>query len=465
MLYKYTMPNSNGLISSRDVSATGDVNSNFFVRVGDPIAVPSPFQIISPDGAKVGVISEANDGSMSLTTDAQIYLAPGTDTDVVIATEPSVAGNECGLTITRTLPTAQTCSLHLNQFGEIDVSPQQGGMNLLAQGGARALNLYCDPTGYCAISNGNDGSDGEIILNTANATDSKVLLNVRPPASSASGLAITNITNANTQVAYVNAGVDGSLELSATTNTVRVKADGSNNVGLIVAPANETTGNSALNIRNGTSSATPTNFVFYNSSATGGGLTAGDLELFSYAGANINRCLDIVPGGGAMVLGDDGTVGGCVVKVAGTLGESRVYDPLYNPVPAYQQIYTWSTTLATSTDPNTFTINTSGLYMINAYIDFNTSLGGSATIPASGIYHWGLGYGDPAHSAVVVNGSNNQLSAVSMTGGATWGYMCLQTIVTLQNNTYVTPQPYKLKTYADAGFSGGQVTLTIYRLA
>jgi hypothetical protein len=466
MLSKYTMPNSNGLISSKDVSATGDANSNFFVRVGEPIAIPSPLQIISADGAKVGVISEANDGSMSLTTDSQIYLTPGVDSDVVIATEPSVAGNEAGLTITRTLPTTQSCSLHLDQTGVLDISPQQGGVNIFSQGGTRNLNLYCDPTGYCSISNANDGADGEIIINTASATDSKLLLQVRPPASTASGLAITSITNAPTQTAYVYAGGDGSLELSATTNTVRVRAQGDNGNGLIVAPADETAGVSALNIRNGTSSATPTNFVMYNASATGGGLSAGHLQTFGYSngGATIREVMDCTVDGGNISLGDGSTVGGCVVTVNGTSGASRVYDGFYNPPPAFTVIDTYTTSLTSATSP-TFQITTTGLYMINAYIDFNTSLGGSAVIPASGIYKWGLGYGDPAHSAVVTENSANQYSAVSMTGGSTWGYMSAQTIVTLSSNTYEPNQRYAWKTYADTGFSGGVVTLTIYRLA
>ena len=459
------MSNTNGLIASVDVCATGDPNSAYFIRKGEPIAVPSPLQIISPNGTKVGEITEDNNGVIGLSTEAQIQLAPGVDCDVVIETEPSVAGNELGLYITRTVPTNQFCSLHLDQNGALDVSPNQGLMRLKSQGGTRSLVTYCDPTGFVSVSNANDGADGRIFLNCANAGDSKVVLNVKPPTSSASGLSITNVTNASGQTATINAGVDGSLELSSSTNAVRVKADGSNNVGLIVAPADETTGNSALNIRNGTSSATPTNFVFYNASETGGGLTAGDLMLFSYEGASINRCLDVAPSGGAISIGDGGTVGGCVVNVNGTLGQSRVYDPLYNPPPAYQQIYTWTTSLATATDANTFTIDTTGLYMINAYIDFNTSLGGTATIPASGIFHWGLGYGDPAHSAVVVANANNQISAVSMTDGATWGYMSAQTIVTLQNNTYETPQRYRFRTFGSPGFANGTVTLTIYRLA
>lgn len=457
------MPNQNGLLGSRDVCSNGDKKSNFYVRKGEPISVPSPLEIISPDGTKVGEIAEYNTGVMELSTSAQIQLLPGTDADVVINTDPSLATNECGITITRTLPTDQSCSLHLDQNGALDVAPNQGLMRLKSQGGTRSLVTYCDPTGFINISNANDGADGRIFLNCANAGDSKVVLNVKPPASSASGIQITNVTNASGQTASINAGVDGSLELSSSTNAVRVRAQGGDGNGLIVAPFDETTGVSALNIRNGTSSANPSNFVFYNSSATGGGLTAGDLMLFSYEGANINRCLDVAPSGGAISIGDGGTVGGCVVNVNGTLGESRVYDSLYNAPPAFQLINTYNTTLTTSTSP-TFTINTTGLYMINAYIDFNTSLGGSATIPATGIFHWGLAFGDPAHSAVVVNNSSNQISAVSMTDGATWGYMSAQTIVQLANNTYETPQRYAWKPYADVGFSGGSVRLEIYRL-
>lgn len=54
------MSNSNGLFSSKDVSATGDPDSVFFLRNGVPIAVPSPFQVDSPAGNSVLTISESN---------------------------------------------------------------------------------------------------------------------------------------------------------------------------------------------------------------------------------------------------------------------------------------------------------------------------------------------------------------------------------------------------------------------
>jgi hypothetical protein len=459
------MSNTNGLIASSDVCATGDPASAYFLRKGEPIAIPSPLQIISPNTLEVGEISESNSGVMSLSTDAQIQLLPGVDSDVVIATEPSVAGNEAGITITRTLPTNQSCTFHLDQNGRLDIAPQQGGVNIFSQGQTRSLNLYSDPSGYCAISNGNNGADGRIFINTASASDSKLLLQVRPPSNIASGLAITNVTNASAQTAFVNAGVDGALQLNATNNIIRVSAHGGDGTGLVVAPADETNGISALNIRNGLTSDNPSNFVMYNASATGGGLTEGHLQVFGYTnnGATIREVMDCTPVGDAITLGDGSTAGGCNVGVNGTLGVGRVYDTLYNTPPAFQLIDSYDTTLTTSTSP-TFVINTTGLYMINAYIDFNTSLGGSATIPASGIFHWGLAFGDPAHTAVVVNNSLNQLSAVSMTGGSTWGYMSAQTIVKLANDTYETPQRYAWKPYADVGFSGGAVRLEIYRL-
>lgn len=459
------MSNTNGLIASSDVCATGDPDSAYFIRKGEPIAVPSPLQIISPNGTKVGSLSEDNSGVLGLSTEAQIQLMPGVDADVVIQTDPSVAGNECGLTISRTLPTAQSCSLHLDQTGTLDVSPQQGGMNLFAQGGARNLNLYCDPTGFCSISNANDGADGEIIINTASATDSKVLLNVRPPASSASGLAITNITNASSQVAYVNAGGDGSLELSATTNIVRVRADGSDGEGLIVAPFNETTGNSALNIRNGTGSATPTNFVFYNSTATGGGLTAGDLELFSYTPGNIKRCLDVVPGGGAVTIGDDGTVGGCVVKVAGSLGQSRVYDPIYNPVPAFATVGSWTTDMTSGQNLATFTLPADGLYMLYTTIDVSSAT--LAPVAVGNYFGSFLIYGDPAHGALIVPNTTKNIASYSLSKDASTGFgnFSITSIMSLSTTTYEPNQRYKWAKSQVGGYTGGTVVMTLYRLA
>jgi hypothetical protein len=53
---------SAGLIPSTDSFATGDPDSAFFLRNGQPIATPSPLQIISPDGDSVTSVTVGNSG-------------------------------------------------------------------------------------------------------------------------------------------------------------------------------------------------------------------------------------------------------------------------------------------------------------------------------------------------------------------------------------------------------------------
>lgn len=68
------MPNLNGLLSSRDVSATGEVASNFFVRKGDPIPAPtlvSPVVIPNQEGTQTMALSESNDGVAMISNTAQ----------------------------------------------------------------------------------------------------------------------------------------------------------------------------------------------------------------------------------------------------------------------------------------------------------------------------------------------------------------------------------------------------------
>jgi len=64
------MSNDNGLISSLDVSATGAIDSNFFIRKGEIIPVPNPLEIISPDTTKVATLSVDNGGSFVLTSNS-----------------------------------------------------------------------------------------------------------------------------------------------------------------------------------------------------------------------------------------------------------------------------------------------------------------------------------------------------------------------------------------------------------
>jgi hypothetical protein len=68
------MANINGLISSRDVCATGAPDSNFYVRKGDPIVTTSPFQVISSNGNFVFSVSESNNGDATISTAGNINL-------------------------------------------------------------------------------------------------------------------------------------------------------------------------------------------------------------------------------------------------------------------------------------------------------------------------------------------------------------------------------------------------------
>lgn len=63
------MPNTNGLISCRDVAATGDADSNFFLREGESLVVPSPLVIESPDTQTQATVSLDNNGVLLMVTD------------------------------------------------------------------------------------------------------------------------------------------------------------------------------------------------------------------------------------------------------------------------------------------------------------------------------------------------------------------------------------------------------------
>lgn len=54
------------LIPSTDCFATGDPASAFFLRNGQPIATPSPLQVVSASGAGVLSVSVANNGAVVL---------------------------------------------------------------------------------------------------------------------------------------------------------------------------------------------------------------------------------------------------------------------------------------------------------------------------------------------------------------------------------------------------------------
>lgn len=233
--------NSNGLLSCRDVAATGAVASNFYVRKGDPITMKSPLVIVSPNGADTATISEANGGVLSVAAPNNIVL-------------------ECE--------------------GAVVMNPGEG---------------------ESVVINGQAGNEAPVGL---------VMINSQAPA----------------EQAEVAADATGSLLLSSSLGSVVAK-------GIVsVVPQTEDT-NAALQIRNGFNSTAPAMYKVWNPTVTAAGLTAGQLSLFGYA-PDPHRILQIVPDGSAVSVGDDGTVGGAVLEIAGDQGMSRVYDALYNPPPA-----------------------------------------------------------------------------------------------------------------------------------
>lgn len=338
------MSNTNGLIECRSVCGAGNTASAFYLRKGQPATLMSPVQITSPDKTQTATLSESNAGLFSVSNPSgSVQMDLGPDGGLVVNTDPQAGGTDLGIEIQRSDNANAVASLKVDENGAAVIDSYQGFAYVRSTQGANeySMILSADPfTGLCTISNNNNGADGEIIINTATAADSKLTVQVRPNAAVASGITITNVPNAAAQSATVNAGVDGSLELSATTNVVRVIADGNGGgaAGLTVKPATAT-GISCANLQNSATATNPSIISLYNASATAGGLTSGHFQVFGYSGAGYSTIKEIIDAdydGSSILMGDGSTVGGAVVSVAGPSGSGRVYDTIYNPasVPA-----------------------------------------------------------------------------------------------------------------------------------
>jgi hypothetical protein len=129
---------------------------------------------------------------------------------------------------------------------------------------------------------------------------------------------------------------DQAMELVAPdSNKIRVYADTtSSGDGFKLLPGS-TSGAGGLIIANGATGINPTEFVFYNSTVSGGGLSAGQLALYGYSAGSDALILDAQANGSAIILGSSGVVDGAIVSINGTKGgvaqTSRVNDPIYNP--------------------------------------------------------------------------------------------------------------------------------------
>ena len=160
--------------------------------------------------------------------------------------------------------------------------------------------------------------------------------------------------------------------------------------GLSVKPDDQVNGVGGISLFNGSDSATPTYYTTYNASITAGGLTAGHLQTYGYSGAGgsiVNQISDFTSDGSSATFGED-VVGGAVVSINGSLGLSRVNDPLYNPVPpttVVTTVYTSGQTLnAGVSTPATPLMIQPGNYQFQVALILSNAPGSTISLPAGG---------------------------------------------------------------------------------
>jgi len=198
--------------------------------------------------------------------------------------------------------------------------------------------------------------------------------------------------------------------LEAEGGSIIVRRNGSAGIGLVCAPLNETTGNSAFTLRNGTTSLNPVNYVFYNPSTSGSGFSAGQMQLRAEGTGYTNTIFEADPSGEDFIVGDSSVVGGAALQVNGPSGTARVYDPIYNPPPS-TTIHplagaTNAARLSTGVQgPFSFTPTVTGIYKM----EFGWELGSGA--PPGG----GVGYGArPGTSVIIYDTSLPSTAALSV---------------------------------------------------
>jgi hypothetical protein len=330
------MSNTNGLLSGTAVCYTGDVDSNIYLRKGEPIVVPSPLTVISADGTKECRLVETNAGLCQLGNDyGGIELIVGTNSDVVIDTNPTGGANSQGLVINRLLPNPASCAVKLDQFGALAITNGPGRVNIASSQGAinPSVILAADPfTGECTLANGAPNTlDGTVKVVCGPGAESDLQVFSYPGVGSGNGIKLVNATAVGAPSSTIGTLAGGICEIKSSGSQINMRAD--NTVNII--PDTAATGTGSLRTYNGASCAKPVYFQNYTAGVSTGGLTVGDNMLFGYVGPAFlaKRCLDIAPEGSNIVLGDDGVVGGCVVSVAGVGGQGRVYDTIHNVPP------------------------------------------------------------------------------------------------------------------------------------
>jgi hypothetical protein len=321
------------------------------------------------------------------------------------------------------------------------------------------------------------------------------------------GTQVLSLSEANDGTATISTN-GGPMVLQSADDTILLKAQSSETTGVQIQPVNETLGVGGLVIRNGATSSDPSRFGIFNSSVSGGGLTAGNLDVFGYSSSGptiIRRCATINPLGDSIVLGDLSIVGGADVSVAGSLGASRVFDGIYNPVPAdtlsavltadnsagssqinmnsqkivnvldptdaqdaatksyvdgiaaRPLIRSYTTTLTTGTDATSWEVPANGTYEVEVIVD-----SAGATLASGGVFNTRI----RAVGGAVISGSSCLKTADTMYGEGGFTISKTNYSVILTRNFNTSPQLYEIDTYATVGsVAGGAVTINIFRIA
>jgi hypothetical protein len=450
---------NNGLLCSNDVCATAMPSSAYFIRKGEAIVVPSPLQIISPDLSEVTTISTGNNGDSAIDTTAALFVNLGTDNDLFLNTAPTGAGDTHGIILSRNglIP----ASIKLPASGKLRFQNTTGAIELLSIDGTKTVSIVEDNSGDCSIIPTlgnillNVGEDKNVYINTDPATgsDKDGIIITRPDAvvpcsmtlPLGGQLEVETFTGAidikSSQGAYKaflgvdpftgvvtlanpNTGADGDVRLSCASAV-------SSLVDILVQP---TVGSSGIKITNALS---PSNPCVLNVSSV------GDLEIAS------NTLVSV---------GDNTVIGGAIVNVNGTLGASRVYDVLYNR-PGINLIASYATTFASSTSLTTFTVPRNGRYMIEMILNY-----AAATIGSPGAASGYLKYGDPAHAAVDVPGTENTATEYMLAptvGG--FNVLTIQRFFTLSTNVFEPNQRYAFANLGQS-VSGGVLDMSIYEV-
>jgi len=115
------------------------------------------------------------------------------------------------------------------------------------------------------------------------------------------------------------------------TNVIELNSNGEITCDTLVAnPTDQTDGVGSVVIRNGSLAVNPS-FFFINNPSQSGVTASGNLTVIGAQGVNQRLVLELKPTGDYAMLGDGSVVGGAELEINGSLGASRVNDPIYNP--------------------------------------------------------------------------------------------------------------------------------------